>query len=81
MKGSILPWLKSRLEQLENRQMMIPRYVERPGKFVGSKNDYSLDDLPHIKQQIGEVKAAIKAVEQWHKDEKENQQSQQNLAR
>lgn len=62
----ILNFLNSRLSQLENREMMIPRYVEMPGKFIGKK-DFSIDDLPLIKQQIKETKAAISAIKDLRK--------------
>jgi hypothetical protein len=53
--------IQNRLQQLENRKMMIPRYVERPGKFLGKK-DFSLEDLPKIEAQIAECKAALKGI-------------------
>lgn len=62
---TLLQFLNDRLDQLENRKMMIPRYVERPGSFVGKK-DFSLEDLPKIEQAINETKAAIKAVKEYN---------------
>jgi hypothetical protein len=65
--SELLNFLKARLVQLENRLEMIPRYIERSGNFLG-RNHCSLDDLPIIEDQIGETKAAIKAVKQWNKE-------------
>lgn len=65
--STLKSFLKSRLEQLEHRKIMIPRYVGRPGKFLGKK-DFSLDDMPVIEYQIKETQAAIKAVEEFHKN-------------
>lgn len=62
----ILKYLNDRLSQLEHRKMMIPRYVKRPGDFLGKK-DFSLDDLPAIEQDINETKIAIKSVELYRK--------------
>lgn len=63
--------LEDRLVQLQQRKMMIPRYVERPGKFLGKK-DFSLDDLPIIQKEIEETKVAIKAIEKYRKTIKTN---------
>ncbi len=61
-----MSFLNDRLQQLENRKLMIPRYVERPGKFLGKK-DFSLDDLPKIEDDIRETKALILALEKHRK--------------
>lgn len=60
--SNLLPFLKSRLQQLEDRRMMIPRYVKRSGSFAGKK-DFSLDMLPQIEKDIGETIIAIGAIE------------------
>lgn len=57
-------FLIARIEQLDHRKMMIPRYVERPHAFAGKK-DFSLEDLPRIEIEIGEAKAALKAVREF----------------
>lgn len=62
----LLKYLRDRLAQLEHRKMMIPRYIERPGNFLGKK-DFSLDDIPAIQADIEETKMAIKAVELFKK--------------
>lgn len=62
----LLEYLNSRLRQLEHRKMMIPRYVKKPGEFLGKK-DFSLDDLPKIDKEIKEVQAAIRAVKNINK--------------
>lgn len=67
MAQSLKELLKDRLYQLEHRKMMIPRYVERPGKFLGKK-DFALSDLPAIEHQIGETKAAIKGIELFNQN-------------
>lgn len=53
--------IEARLWQLENRKMMIPRYVERPEAFLGKK-DFSLNDLPKIDQQINECNTCLEAL-------------------
>jgi len=58
-------FLQDMLAQLENRKMMIPRYVERPQKFAGRKKDFTLEMLPQIEADIEETKAAIKGIDQW----------------
>lgn len=63
---SLTDYLRDRLNQFEQRRMMIPRYVERPGAFLGKK-DFSLNDLPKIDGEIAECKAALKAVEAHRK--------------
>jgi hypothetical protein len=63
----LIKFLQSRVEQQCNRVMMIPRYLERPHAFAG-RNDFSLNDIPKIKQDIAECKAAIKAIEQLRKE-------------
>lgn len=60
--------LTSRLEQLEHRKMMIPRYVENNKAWSG-KNHYSLDMIPGIEKEIEETKAAIKGIGEWEKAE------------
>jgi hypothetical protein len=56
--------LVKRLEQLEHRKMMIPRYVENNKAWAG-KNHYSLDMLPPIQKLIDETKAAISGIDRW----------------
>jgi hypothetical protein len=57
-------FIQDKLDQLQNRKFMIPRYVEREGQFLGKK-DFSLDDLPKIEQEINECKAALKGIDEW----------------
>lgn len=59
--SATLKFLNDRLRQLQDRRMMIPRYVERPGAFLGKK-DFSLADIPGIDKEIEECQQAIKAV-------------------
>lgn len=66
---TLTQFLQDRLTQLEHRKMMIPRYVNRAGNFLGKK-DFSLDDLPKIEEEIEETKAAIKGVADWKKIDK-----------
>ncbi len=65
----LISFLRDRLSQLEHRKMMIPRYIEQPGDFLGKK-DFSLNDLPLIQWEIAETKAAIKAIEEYRKQNK-----------
>jgi len=60
-------FLQDRLAQLEHRKMMIPRYVERPQKFAGTKKDFTLDMLPQIEKEIAETRAAIKGIDEFSK--------------
>lgn len=62
-------FLHERIMQRDHRLMMIPRYVERPGNFVGKK-DFTLADLPKIKYEIEEAKVALKAVQRFHAETK-----------
>ena len=66
---SLTQILTERLNQLENRKMMIPRYVAKPLSFIGKK-DFSLNDLPKLEEDIAETKAAIKGIEDWRKSKK-----------
>jgi len=67
--------LENRLAQLENRKMMIPRYVENNRAWSG-KNHYSLDMIPGIQKQIDETKAAIKGINEWLEIERQVKKSQ-----
>lgn len=62
----MLKFLNDRLLQLGNRKMMIPRYVHKPGMFLGKK-DFSLADIPKIEEEIKECEVAIKAIEAHRK--------------
>ncbi len=61
--------LSNRLAQLENRKMMIPRYVKNNKAWSG-KNHYTLDMIPKIQEQINETKAAIKGIKEWEEIKK-----------
>lgn len=56
--------LEKRLQQLEHRKMMIPRYVDANRNWLG-KNHYSLDQLPELQKMIDETKAAIAGIDNW----------------
>jgi len=71
-------FLEKRIQQLEHRRMMIPRYVKRPEAFAGKK-DHSLDDLPKIEADISETKAALKAVVEHQKRMKVSVAKDSNL--
>jgi hypothetical protein len=58
---SLSAYLKERIQQLENRKMMIPRYVERPEAFLGKK-DFSMNDLPKIEEDLKECRFALWAI-------------------
>lgn len=60
--------LIKRLEQLDHRKMMIPRYVEN--EAWSGKNHYSLDMIPGIEKEIEETKAAIKGIGEWEASER-----------
>lgn len=61
--------LQKRLDQLEHRKMMLPRYVDANRNWLG-KNHYSLDQLPELQKMIDETKAAIKGIDEWRKSNK-----------
>lgn len=67
---SLTQILTDRLNQLENRKMMIPRYVKNPLSFIGKK-DFSLNDMPKLEEQIQETKAAIRGIDEWKRSKKE----------
>lgn len=58
--------LEKRLQQLEHRKMMIPRYVDVNRRWLG-KNHYSMSMIPSIEKQIAETKAAISGIDEWIK--------------
>jgi hypothetical protein len=66
--SELIDFLNSRISQLEDRKMMIPRYVKRSGKFAGKKKDFSLADLPKIQEKINETKAALVGIKKWRSD-------------
>lgn len=54
-------YLKERIQQLEDRKMMIPIYLDRPGRFLGNK-EFSMSDIPKIEQDIKECEVALKSI-------------------
>jgi len=60
--------LNKSLAVLEQRKMMIPRYINQPN-WLG-KNHYSMDMIPKIQKQIDEIKAAIEGIEIWRKSKR-----------
>jgi hypothetical protein len=64
---SLSAYLRERIQQLEHRKMMIPRYVEQPQAFLGKK-DFSLDDLPKIEEDLKECRIALCAIESMKKE-------------
>lgn len=60
-------FLHSRIDQLKDRIFMIPKYVKSPGHFAGKCKDYSLSDIPKLKQEVEETKAALKGISEWRK--------------
>lgn len=68
--SALTKYLRDLILQLEQRKMMIPRYVKKPGSFLG-RTDFSLNDLPVIDKQISEAKAALKGIEIWESNKSE----------
>lgn len=62
--ASLRTELHNRLLQLENRVMMIPRYVKNNKAWSG-KNHYTMAMIPPLEKQIEETKAAIKGIDEW----------------
>jgi len=69
MAKSLYQQLTTSLMLLEQRKMMIPRYINQPG-WLG-KNHYSMDMIPPIEKQIEELKAAIRGIEEWRKSKRQ----------
>lgn len=65
MAKSLYQQLTKSLMVLEQRKMMIPRYINQSG-WLG-KNHYSMDMIPPIEKQIEELKAAVRGIEEWRK--------------
>lgn len=74
-KYALLSQLRKSLILLEDRKRMIPKYCHQSNNWAG-KNHYSMDMIPELELQIGEMKAAIKGIEKW-KREKKTQVSRQ----
>jgi hypothetical protein len=66
-KYALLSQLNKSKRLLENRRDMIPKYVNQPGNWTNG-NPYSMDMIPKIQFQIDEMKAAIRGIEQWKKE-------------
>lgn len=60
----ILELMYQRMWQLNGRIIEIKNYVERDGDVI-SKKDYSLNDIPKLKNQIEQMVVAIKAIENF----------------
>ena len=58
--------LNKSLAILEQRKMMIPKYINQPN-WLGH-NHYSMDMIPKLEKQIDELKAAINGIKIWRKN-------------
>lgn len=65
-KISLKTIIENRLGHLQERKMMIPRYIARPEKFLGNK-DFSMDMIPQIERDIEECQAALRGIDEWRK--------------
>jgi hypothetical protein len=63
-------FLKQRLQQLEQRETMIPVYIANPKKFLGQK--FTKQDLITTQEQIKETKAAIEGIAMYKRGEMPN---------
>lgn len=66
----ILKFLEERNHQLGSRITSIEAYAGKPYPFAGTKRDFSLDDIPGIKEKMEETEVAIKAIKLFRKNKK-----------
>lgn len=59
-------FIEKRMQQSEFSAMMIPRYLERPHAFLGSKN-YTLEQAEEFKADAEKCKAVMKFLKDYNK--------------
>ena len=62
-------FIKKRMQQSQFSAMMIPRYLERPNAFLGSKN-YTLEQAEIFKKDFQKCKAILEFLTQYNKSNK-----------
>jgi hypothetical protein len=80
-KYPLLSQLRKNVRLLEHRRDMIPTYVNQPGVWRNG-NPYRMDMIPALQWQIDELKAAIRGIEEWKKNNlKSNLESKKQAER
>lgn len=59
-------------QNLQGKETMIPQYIANPKQWLGMKK-YTNKDLLAVKYRLGEVQAAIKAIEAYRSTNKKPQ--------
>ncbi len=59
-------FIKKRMQQSESLAMMIPRYLENPNAFLGSKN-YTLKQSEDLKKEAIKCKAVLDFLKVYNK--------------
>jgi hypothetical protein len=59
-------FIEKRMQQSEFSAMMIPRYLEKPNAFLGSKN-YTLEQAEEFKKDAEKCKAVIMFLKEYNK--------------
>jgi hypothetical protein len=65
---SIEKFLEKRMHQSEFSAMMIPRYLENPNAFLGSKN-YSIEQAEEFKQDAKKCKIILDFLKIYNKEQ------------
>jgi hypothetical protein len=73
----ILQLMYQRMWQLQGRIIEIQNYVKREGKVI-SKRDFTLDDIPKLKNQVQEMSVGISAIEKFRRESKKKLTDEQN---
>lgn len=63
---SLEKFIEKRMQQSEFSAMMIPRYLEKPNAFLGSKN-YTLEQAEEFKADAEKCKAVMMFLKEYNK--------------
>jgi len=63
---SLEKFIEKRMQQSEFSAMMIPRYLENPNAFLGSKN-YTLQQADEFKKEAKKCKAVLTFLKEYNK--------------
>lgn len=64
---SLEKFIEKRMQQSEFSAMMIPRYLENPNAFLGSKN-YNLEQAEQFKEEAKKCKAVLSFLKEYKKN-------------
>ena len=59
-------FIEKRMRQAEFQAMMIPRYLETPDAFLGSKN-YTMEQADEMKKESKKCKAVLEFLKTYNK--------------